>query len=167
MTLIIGNILTLIASLTFIYSCTKKEKKKILIIQCIQKGFAAIGNIVLKGYSGAITHTISLISYIFCYNDKLNTVIKTIITIIIVTLSFIFNNLGIIGILPLISALTYLWFMDVKDIIKFKYILLFTIILWAIYDFTIKSYTSFTFGVISIITTIISIIQIKNKNIEK
>ena len=155
MNLIIGNILTLIASLAFIYSCTQKEKKKILIIQCIQKSFAAIGNIVLKGYSGAITHTISLISYIFCYKDKLNTIVKTIITVLIITLSIIFNNLGLIGVLPLISSLTYLWLMDIKDIIKFKYILLFTIILWAIYDFTIKSYTSFTFGVISIITTII------------
>lgn len=165
MQLIIGNILALIASLLFIYAGILKQKKKILLTQSIQKVLSAISNIVLKGYSGAITHTISLISYLLCYFDKLTTLLKIIITIILIALAVSFNNLGMIGFLPLVSSISYLWFMDIKDIIKFKYLLLFTIILWGIYDLTIKSYTSFIFGIFSEITTIISIIQIKhNKN---
>lgn len=165
MNLIIGNILALIASLLFIYAGILKQKKKILLTQSIQKVLSATSNIVLKGYSGAITHTVSLISYLLCYFDKLTTLLKIIITIILIALAVSFNNLGMIGFLPLVSSISYLWFMDIKDIIKFKYLLLFTIILWGIYDLTIKSYTSFIFGIFSAITTIISIIQIKhNKN---
>ena len=167
MDIIIGNVLALIASLLFVYSGILKNKKKILIAQCIQKGLSTISNIVLQGYSGAITHAISLIRNILCYYDKLNIVVKIIITIITIALSISFNNLGLIGLLPLISSIIYLWLMDTKDIIKFKYIMLITIILWAIYDITIKSYTSFIFGIFSAITTIISIIQIKNKGIDK
>ena len=164
MRLIIGNILALIASLLFVYSGILKKKDKILIAQSIQKGLSTISNIVLEGYPGAITHAVSLIRNILCYYDKLNIVIKVIITIITICLSLIFNNLGLIGILPLLSSIIYLWFMDIKDIVKFKYLMLITIVLWGIYDFTIKSYTSFVFGIFSAITTVISIVQIKHKN---
>ena len=170
MRLIIGNIIALLASLLFVYSGILKQKNKILIAQSIQKGLSTISNIVLKGYSGAIIHVISLIRNLLCYYEKLNIVSKIIITLITIALTIIFNNLGLIGLLPLISSLIYLWFMDVKDIIKFKYLMLITIILWGIYDLTVKSYTSFAFNIFSAITIIISIIQINknnNKNISE
>ncbi len=155
MRLIIGNIIALLASLLFVYSGILKQKNKILIAQSIQKGLSTISNIVLKGYSGAIIHVISLIRNLLCYYEKLNIVSKIIITLITIALTIIFNNLGLIGLLPLISSLIYLWFMDVKDIVKFKYLMLITIILWGIYDLTVKSYTSFEFNVFSAITIII------------
>lgn len=164
MRLIIGNIIAFIASLLFVYSGILKKKKKILIVQIIQKGFSAISNIVLKGYSGAVVHFISLIRNILCYYDKLYLMEKIVISILTIILAIIFNNTGMLGILPLISSLIYLWFMDTKDIIKFKYLMLITIILWGTYDLSIKSYTSFGFNVFSAIATIISIIQIKNNN---
>ena len=163
MSLIIGNTLALIASLLFVYSGILKRKDKILITQSIQKALSTLSNIVLKGYSGAITHALSFIRNILCYYDKLNILVKIIITILTIILTLLFNNLGVIGLLPLISSILYLWFMDIKDIIKFKYLMLITIVLWGIYDLTIKSYTSFIFGIFSAITTIISIVQIKIK----
>ena len=164
MRLIIGNILGLIASFLFIYAGILKKKDKILITQSIQKAFSSVSNIVLKGYSGAIIHAVSIISYLLCYFGKLTVLARILITIVIVSLSVIFNNRGIIGFLPVISSCAYLWFMNIKDIVKFKYLLLFTIVLWCIYDFTIRSYTSFAFGIFSIITTSISVIQIKRDN---
>ncbi len=163
MRLIIGNIIALVASILFVYSGILKKKQKILIVQIVQKAFSAISNIVLKGYSGAVVHAISLIRNVLCYFDKLNFFVKIIISIITIVLTVLFNNTGIIGILPLVSSLIYLWFMDTKDIIKFKYLMLITIILWGIYDLTIDSYTSFVFNIFSSITTIISIIQINKK----
>ena len=76
--------------------------------------------------------------------------------------------------LPLVSTVTYIWLMTVKDVTKFKILIIFTMILWAIYDFTIKSYTSCTFDVLTVIANIVSIIRInkgtkeveENKEIE-
>ena len=166
MDIVIGNILALIASILFMYAGILKNKGKILITQSIQKALSATSNIILKGYSGAIMHTLSIINYMLCYFGKLTIPIKIIMTITITTLTIIFNNLGIIGYLPLVSSITYLWLMDIKDIIKFKYLLLFTIVLWAIYDLTIKSYTSLAFGIVAIFTNVISIIQIRKKQKE-
>ena len=163
MTLIIGNIIALIASLLMVYSGIIKKKKNILLVQSIQIGLSVISNIVLNGITGAIINALSFIRNILCYKDKLNNVAKIIITILAIILTIIFNNLGIIGLLPLISTVVYIWFMTIKDVIKFKYLIIFTMILWSIYDLTIQSYTACIFDILTVISNMISITKLKRR----
>ena len=86
-----------------------------------------------------------------------------IITILSVGLSLCFNNLGIVGLLPLVASTLYLWFMNIKDIKKFKVLMIFITILWLIYDICIKSYTSALFDFMTIIANIISLYSISKK----
>ena len=65
-----------------------------------------------------------------------------------------FNNLGFIGILPIISAVAYTLFMDTKDIIKFKYLTIFIMFLWGTYDLYVKSYSSAVFDFMTIFANI-------------
>ena len=158
--LIIGNTIALIASLLMVYSGIIKNKKKILYVQSIQIGLYVISNIVLGGITGAIINALSFIRNILCYNDKFGLIEKSIITILSIVLSILFNDLGIIGLLPLISTVLYIWLMNIKSVIKFKYLIIFTMILWYYYDLTIKSYTSAIFDVITMFTNLFSIYQI-------
>ena len=162
--IIIGNIIALIASLLMVYSGIIKQKKKILYIQTVQIGLSVISNIVLGGIVGAIINALSCIRNILCYKEKLELKEKIIITILATILSIAFNNLGIIGLLPLISTIVYLWLMDLKDVIKFKILMIFTMVLWLIYDICIKSYTSAVFDFLATIANVISICQLKYKN---
>lgn len=165
--IIIGNIIALVASLLMVYSGVIKQKKKILYIQTIQIGMSVVSNIVLGGIVGAIINALSCIRNILCYKDKLGFKEKIIITILAVGLSLAFNNLGIIGILPLISTIVYLWLMNLKDVIKFKILIIFTMILWLIYDIYIKSYSSAVFDFLNIVANIISIYQLKLNELKK
>ena len=155
--LVLGNIVALAGSLLMVYSGILKKKKHILYVQSIQIFLFIISNLLLNGISGAIINAISFIRNILCYNNKLNLPHKIIITIASVGLILYFNNLGIIGLLPLISTVVYLWLMTIKDVKKFKALIIFTMILWSIYDFTIKSYTSCAFDVLTIVTNVIAI----------
>lgn len=159
--IILGNIIALIASLLMVYSGYIKKKEKIIFVQTIQIGLSVLSNMVLGGITGAIINALSLIRNILCYKNKLNTLAKIIITILSVVLTFMFNNLGIIGLLPLISTVVYIWLMNLKDVIKFKYLIIFTMTIWFIYDIYIMSYTSAVFDFGNIIANIISIMQIK------
>ena len=161
MFIIIGNIIALIASLLMVYSGFLKEKRKILFVQTVQIGLSVISNIVLGGITGAIINAISMIRNIICYKEKLGTREKIIITILAVVLSLIFNNLGIIGILPVISTVTYVWLMNVKDVRKFKLLIAFTMLMWLIYDTAIKSYTSAIFDFMNLIANVITVFQIR------
>ena len=159
--IISANIIALTAAILMVYSGIIKKKSKILFIQTIQCGLSIISNILLGGISGAIINGVSCIRNILFYKNKLNTFIKIIISIITIIITIKFNNLKFIGLLPLISTLSYLWLMNTKNIIRFKLLIMFTMILWAIYDFSIKSYTSTIFDIGTFITNFISIIQIK------
>lgn len=163
MLLIVGNLIALIASILMVYSGILKEKKKILFVQTIQIGLSVLSNIVLGGITGAIINGISMIRNIICYKDKLGLKEKIIITVLSVVLSIIVNNLGVIGFLPVISTIVYIWLMNIKDVKKFKLLIIFTMFMWFIYDFTIKSYTSAIFDILTIISNMISLVYVKNK----
>lgn len=165
MQIIIGNIVALIASIIMVYSGYLKQKKKILYAQTIQIGLAVLSNIILGGITGAIINAISCVRNILCYKEKLNNVAKIVLIFLATFLSLYYNNLGFIGLLPLISTIIYILLMNIKDVIKFKYLIIFTMILWLFYDLYIKSYTSAFFDFMNIVANFVSIIQI-NKNKE-
>ena len=142
-----------------------KQKKKILYVQTVQIGLSVVSNIVLGGITGAIINAISMIRNIICYKEKLGTREKIIITILAVELSLIFNNLGIIGILPVISTVTYVWLMNVKDVRKFKLLIAFTMLMWLIYDVIIKSYTSALFDFANLIANVATAFRIRKSKI--
>lgn len=160
MQLIIGNIVALIASIIMVYSGFLKQKKRILYTQTIQIGLSVLSNIILGGITGAIINALSCIRNILCYRNKLNTKAKIILILLATILSLLFNNLGIIGLFPVLSIIIYTLLMNIKNVVKFKWLIVFTMFLWLVYDLFIKSYTSAVFDFMSIIANIISIIQI-------
>lgn len=163
MNILIGNIIALVASLIMVYTGILKNKKKIIYLQTVQIGLSVISNIVLGGISGAIINGISCIRNVLCYKGMLTTMFKILIVIISIILTLLFNNLGIIGLLPLISIVVYTLFMDTKKVITLKLLIIFTMIMWLLYDFYIKSYTSSLFDLLTIITNVIALNQLRNK----
>ena len=163
MQIIIGNAVGLIASILMVYSGYLKQKNKILYIQTVQIGLAVLSNIILGGITGAIINLISCVRNILCYKEKLNNTAKVVLITLAIILTLCFNNLGIVGLLPLISTITYISLMNIKNVIKFKYLIIFTTLLWFCYDLYINSYTSACFDVMCILTNLGSIIQIKKQ----
>lgn len=160
MQIVIGNIVALVGSVLMAYSGIIKEKQKIIIVQTIQMLMLGLSNIILGGIPGAIINSVNCIRNILCYEEKLGFKEKLILVTISVGLSIYFNNLGIIGILPVIATVFYTMLMDMKNVVKFKVLLIFTLILWGIYDIYIKSYTSAIFDFITIGANIFSIYRI-------
>jgi hypothetical protein len=65
---------------------------------------------------------------------------------------------------PLIALIVYVIFMDEQNVIKFKCLIIFVMLVWVFYDFLIKSYVSVFFDFFNIVINLISIIQLKNDN---
>lgn len=158
--IIIANVVALIASLLMVYTGIIKRKDRIVLVQTIQIGLSVLSNIILGGITGAIINAISCIRNILCYKDKLGKLAKMLIIIASIVPSLMFNNLGFIGILPIVSAVVYTLFMDTKDIIKFKYLTIFIMFLWGTYDLYIKSYSSAVFDFMTILANIYSVSKI-------
>lgn len=166
-TIIIGNIIALIAaSMGFVIGIIK-NKKKILYTQTIQFSIYTISNIVLGGISGAITNLIGAIRNILCYKGKLTKNIIFLIIFISIILTLKFNNLGFIGLLPLFNNILYTVFINIKDEFNFKILILITAFLWLIYDITLFAYTSAIFDFFTVITCGITAYHIYKDNKQK
>lgn len=165
--IVIGNIIGLIASILMVFAGLQKKKKKILFTQIIQIALSVISNLVLGGYTGAIINALSCVRDILCYKEKMGNKEKIIIITLAVGLSLTFNNLGWIGLLPVVATVVYIIFMNTKDVVRFKYLIIFSMIMWLVYDIYIKSYMSGIFDFMSVITNLIAIYQIKKSNNHK
>lgn len=160
---VVGNVIAFIAALIMVYSGLMKNKKKIIYAQSVQLGLISISDLIMGGITGAIVNLVSCVRNILCYKNKLNITAKILITLMTTILSIKFNNLGFIGLLPLISTIVYIWTMDTKNVIKLKIVIIFTMITWFIYEMTIKLYISAIFDIANIIANIITIKKIKSK----
>lgn len=162
MNIVIGNIIALIASLIMVYVGILKKKENIILVQTLQIVLFILSHIVLGGIAGAIINIFSCFRNILCYKNMLKTKEKVIIILLVSVVSVCFNNLGIIGLLPLFSTIPYTAFIDIKSVVKFKILHIYTMIIWIIYHLYIKSYTAAIFELWTIITNIIAIFQIYN-----
>lgn len=161
--LVCGNIVALIASILMVYSGSIKDNKKIIYIQTIQISLLTASTLILGGYTGAIVNLISIVRNILCYKDKLTNNIKIVLVLLCIPPSLMFNNLGFLGLLPLMSTIIFTCFMNVKSTIKLKYLLILTLSFWVIYDILIRSYTSAIFEFLAIIIHTVTICQLLRK----
>lgn len=171
--IIIGNVIAFVASILMVYSGYIKIKEKIIFWQTIQIFLSVVSNIVLGGITGAIINALSCVRNILCYKNKLDKKAKVILIILSIGISIVFNNIGWIGLLPVISTVLYILFMDIKDVRLFKYLTIVTMIMWMWYDFYIKCYVAGIFDFLCVAANIIALIQLrmkgskKNENISK
>ena len=170
MTIIIGNIFALIASIVMVIASYIKNKEKFLILQSIQILFV-LSNIVLGGISGAIVNALSVLRNLLCYKNKLTKTWIIIICLLMIVLSIIYNKNGLIGLLPIIASVMFTVTINTKNELALKVMVIISFTLWLIFDYTIKSYVSTLFDAIGIVAAFVATIQliklkksIENKN---
>jgi len=158
----LGNVISFFASLFMVYSGLVLKKDKIIYYQSIQMLLFMVSNLILGGITGAFTNGFEIIRNILCYYNKLNFKWKMFIIAISSIFIIYFNNLGIVGYLPLINLILYTLFIDTTSVVRLKLVMIFVTILWIIYSFYINSYVSIVFNVFTVISTIISMFRLKS-----
>lgn len=162
--LVIGNIIGLIGSILMVLCGLTKERKKTIIIQTLQIILLSVSDLILGSVTGFIINVISILRNVLSYYNKLNITWMSIIIILSGVLTIFFNNLGIIGYLPFINSAIFTVFMNLKDDIKFKVLMIVSMTLWLIHDIAIKAYTTAIFDILTIITSVFTIYKLKRKS---
>ncbi|MGN0447108.1 MAG: YgjV family protein [Acutalibacteraceae bacterium] len=162
MVIIIGNAVALFASLMMVLAGLLRDKNKIIITQTVQIGSFVVSNLILGGVSGAIVNAVSCVRNLLCFFGKFNKAAKIIMICLITGLSLYFNTNGIMGLLPVLSGAVFTAFLDVKDVYKFKWVVLSTTVPWLIYDIYLMSYTSAVFDVIAIISNAFAMYKMRH-----
>ena len=162
--LLIGNIVSLVASIIAVLIGFIKEQRKTLIVQLIDFVLLATANLILNGISGVITNVVSFIRNLICLKFKFNTALKVIFMAIQAVLIYFFNSEGIFAIFPFLAVLILTVFIDAKNIKVFKASISVSQVFWIIYDLSIINISSFIFDTMLLITNTVTLYKIaKNK----
>ncbi|MBR6824981.1 MAG: YgjV family protein [Oscillospiraceae bacterium] len=105
--LIIGNAFSLFAMISDSISSSRKTSRGVLGFQTMSQVFFGTGTFILGGYSGAVQNCVSVLrnlAAIFKLNFKL---LEWLLIGFGVGFGIYFNNLGVIGWLPILANLEY------------------------------------------------------------
>lgn len=158
--ILLGNGIALFGAVLMAAIGLIKQRKHILSAQCAQFGIMGIANLVLGGIDGFVSALVSITRNLICLKWELTAPIKIGIISIQAILALSINRSGVIGVLPGLSACIFTWFLDTRDEIKLKVIIIIAQICWLIYDLSILNYISFVFDIITILTNLVGIVMV-------
>lgn len=159
--ILIGNAISFVGACIMVATGFIKKKENVLIAQCAQFGIMGIGNLVLGGFTGLISNLVSILRNFVCLKREFTLPFKIVFIAIQIVLAAIFNNMGLIGWLPVIAACLFTWFLDVKSDLGIKFVIIGAELLWIVYDITLMNFTSMTFDILTIISSVVGIVRIK------
>ena len=162
---IVGNVCSLLAMITDTISSTRKTAKGVLWVQCLSQFIYGVGTLVLKGYSGVVQNVMSILRNLAAIRNISSKVLEWAFVILGVVLGIAFNNLGLMGFLPVIANLQYTLavfkFKDNEWALKLSFAI--SIFLFAIFNLAIFNYVGFASNLFVMITTLVVLFKKKRK----
>lgn len=161
MNVIIGNITSFISCLLDAYSTTKDNKKSMLVVQSFSIIVYTITNTLLKAYSAVVQNIFALVRNILAAKGIKNKIAEYIIILGCLFLGIYFNNLGLIGLLPVFGNVEYsICLFVLKDHIKgLKLSFFICNFCFIILNFYVSNYVGFVSNLITAITTLIELLK--------
>lgn len=156
-----GNVCSLLAMVTDSVSSAQKTAKRVLWMQTLSQLIYCIGTIVLKGYSGAVQNAVSILRNLVAIKNISNKALEWTLVGLGVALGLGFNNLGLIGLLPVVANLQYTLsifrFKDNERALKISFMI--SIGLFAIFNLFIYNWVGAFGNSVVCITTAIGLIR--------
>ena len=79
-------------------------------------------------------------------------------TMVVALLTLMAGWAGPISLLPLTAGILFTWFIDTRSDLQLKAVIIAAQLLWACYDLYYRTYVSFTFDILTILTNLIAIL---------
>lgn len=159
--LILGNLFSLIASIFLLSSTFTKSKKSLVKLQIGDTGSNVVANLLLGGISGAVVSAFGLIRNLLVYSKKGTKVLYSIVIASMVFTSIVFNNRGVVGLLPIFASAVYSITMckESSSAISMKKALIINVSAWLIYNVTILAIPSVISNLTVLLSTIYNLVK--------
>lgn len=169
LSIIVGNACSLLAMVTDSVSSTRKTAKGVLMVQSLSQLIYCIGAIVLQGYSAAVQNAVSIVRNILAMRKLDNKVVQWALVALGVVLGLVFNNLGWIGLLPVIANFQYTLavfrFSDNERALKVSFAL--AVFLFGIFNLAIMNLVGFVTNLVVAVTTVVYLIRTRKQTQEE
>ena len=162
---IIGNLCSLCAAVTDSISGTQKKHNRILAFQTLSQVFYGVGTIILKGYSSTVQNGVAILRNFAAMKRIKSKVVEWILILLGVALGIVFNNLGLLGWLPIVANLEYsvavFRFKDNTRLLKIAFII--NMLMYLTFSIMIKNYVAAVANVVVAVITAVALIKESRK----
>ena len=158
---ILGNILSFCATITDSISGSMKTRGKMIGVQTISQLFYGASAFVLKGYSALVQNVIAIFRNIFVISEKKSRMLEWIFLALGVVFGIYFNNLGVMGLLPVLANLEYTiaMFKFEDKLIPVKIAFLINTVLFAIFNIAIYNFIGFICNVAVAVSLVLYLVR--------
>ena len=159
--IIIGNICSLLAMITDSISSTQKTAKRVLWVQNLSQLIYMIGSIILKGYSAVVQNVVSIIRNLVAIREINSKVVEWILVVLGVVMGIYFNNLGLVGYLPVAANLLYTVaiFKCQNNERALKIVFAICVGMFSVFNLAILNFVGAITNLVVLITTVIMLIK--------
>lgn len=157
---ILGNLFSLAGCLLMVWVGLLQTRRRILTLQCLQFALMGLGNFALGAYSGCICNLVSIARNVAFCKWKVSLSLKLGFIALQVLLSLDLLTKSPLQWLPLLAAGIFTWFLDIQSEARLKAIIIFTMVMWLVYDCAYGNYVAAAFDVLTILSTLAGIFRI-------
>ena len=169
LSVIVGNLCSILAMCTDSFSATRKTAKGVLWVQILSQVIYAFGGWVLGGYSAMAQNFVSILRNLAAIYNLSNRYLEWLLVVLGVVLGIACNNLGFMGLLPVIASLLYTLaifrYKDRQRPLKTAFII--SSILFAIFNGAILNITGVITNLVVAVITAVNLIRSRNSNTEE
>ena len=158
---ILGNVFSLLSTLTDLYSVSRKTAKSMHVAQTVTQALLGFSSLFLGGYSAVVQNVVSIIRNLAALKEKSHKAIEYALIVMGVALGIAFNNLGWIGWLPIVSNFVYSVsvFQFKNDERSLKIAFAVCVALYIVFNFKILNYVGTASNVVVFSTAALSLIR--------
>ena len=160
-TIIIGNILSLCATVSDSVSGTRKKHSQIMAVQIVSQFFYGASSVVLKGHSSTAQNVVAVFRNFAAMKNVKNKILEWGLILAGVVLGIVFNNRGLPGWLPIIANLEYsvavFRLRDNEKALKLAFIV--NMILYAVFSAIIMNYVGVLSCAVIAAATAVSLVK--------
>ena len=162
--IIIGNTISFVAAVLLGLSCWCKNPKRVFIYQFIENLFLSLSSIVFGSYSGGSFHAAVHRKKLCDREEPLHQENHDFLCGRHRCAGVLTNTKGPIGLLPVIATVQFTYcnyrLTDIKGI---KWTFIINLLIWDVYAFWIKDFSSGIAWAITLFVTVVSLLTIKAK----
>ena len=161
--IILGNACSLLAMVTDSVSSTRKTAKGVLWVQNLSQVSYFASAMFLKGYSSAVQNVVSLVRNLAAIRKIESKAVEWSLVLVGVTMGLWFNNLGLIGYLPVLANLQYTLavfrFRDNERALKIAFAL--CVLMFAVFNAAILNFVGVGSNLVVLATTLVNLFKKK------
>lgn len=157
---LIGNIVSLFGCAVMVAIGLIQKKSHILAAQCLQFTLQGVAHLILGATSGVVACITGIIRNLVFAKREVTAKLKLFFILLQAVLSLPTMTLNPITWLPLLSCSLFTWFLDLKNEVHLKIMMITAQAMWVVYDFTYRNYVALAFDLFTMLSTFMGILLI-------